>query len=186
MVTRLLWEQELQFKSDVFDQLVSQHAFHKIPFLLFLALQKWSNRTQQAKYIMRRSQAVKAGSFEVPIAKVRFFPAQFICHSGGIDLHIYFRGRRRKACEFESRLWHHGHRMVAYRLLISFDCHYYSQLASDGAVVLCKLGDCATVVQLAERQISNLNVAGSYPVSRSTRSPLRCTGYSEPKETYML
>lgn len=120
MVTRLLWEQELQFKSDVFDQLVSQHAFHKIPFLLFLALQKWSNRTQQAKYIMCRSQAVKAGSFEVPIAKVRFFPAQFICHSGGIDLHIYFRGRRRKACEFESRLWHHGHRMVAYRLLISF------------------------------------------------------------------
>lgn len=120
MVTRLLWEQELQFKSDVFDQLVFQHAFHKIPFLLFLALQKWSNRTQQAKYIMRRSQAVKAGSFEVPIAKVRFFPAQFICHSGGIDLHIYFRGRRRKACEFESRLWHHGHRMVAYRLLISF------------------------------------------------------------------
>ena len=147
MVTRLLWEQELQFKSDVFDQLVSQHAFHKIPFLLFLALQKWSNRTQQAKYIMRRSQAVKAGSFEVPIAKVRFFPAQFICHSGGIDLHIYFRGRRRKACEFESRLWHHGHRMVAYRLLISFDCHYYSRLASDGAVVLCKLGFHAAGVQ---------------------------------------
>lgn len=117
MVTRLLWEQELQFKSDVFDQLVFQHAFHKIPFLLFLALQKWSNRTQQAKYIMRRSQAVKAGPFEVPIAKVRFFPAQFICHSGGIDLHIYFRGRRRKACEFESRLWHHDHRMVAYRFV---------------------------------------------------------------------
>ena len=117
MVTRLLWEQELQFKSDVFDQLVFQHAFHKIPFLLFLALQKWSNRTQQAKYIMRRSQAVKAGSFEVPIAKVRFFPAQFICHSGGIDLHIYFRGRCRKACEFESRLWHHDHRLVAYRFV---------------------------------------------------------------------
>ena len=95
--------------------------------------------------MMRRSQAVKAGSFEVPIAKVRFFPAQFICHSGGIDLHIYFRGRRRKACEFESRLWHHGHRMVAYRLLISFD-HYYSQLARKSAVVLCKLGDCAVIV----------------------------------------
>ena len=31
MVTHLLWEQELQFKSDVFDQLVFQHAFHKIP-----------------------------------------------------------------------------------------------------------------------------------------------------------
>ena len=71
-------------------------------------------------------------------------------------------------------------------LLISFDCHYYSRLASDGVVVLCKLGDYATVVQLAERQISNLNVAGSYPVSRSTRSPLRCTGYSEPKGSYML
>ena len=71
-------------------------------------------------------------------------------------------------------------------LLISFDCHYYSRLASDGAVVLCKLGSYATVVQLAERQISNLNVAGSCPVSRSTRSPLRCTGCSEPKETYML
>lgn len=69
--------------------------------------------------------------------------------------------------------------------LNSFD-HYYSRLASDGVVVLCKLGDYATVVQLAERQISNLNVAGSYPVSRSTRSHLRCTGYSEPKETYML
>nr|DAN17310.1 MAG TPA: hypothetical protein [Caudoviricetes sp.] len=39
---------------------------------------------------------------------------------------------------------------------------------------------------MAERQISNLNVAGSCPVSRSTRSPLRCTGCSEPKETYML
>ena len=162
MVTRLLWEQELQFKSDVFDQLVSQHAFHKIPFLLFLALQKWSNRTQQAKYIMRRSQAVKAGSFEVPIAKVRFFPAQFICHSGGIDLHIYFRGRRRKACEFESRLWHHGHRMVAYRLLNSFD-HYYSQLASDGAVVLCKLGSHAAVVQRLVYQPSKLRMRFRLP-----------------------
>ncbi len=162
MVTRLLWEQELQFKSDVFDQLVSQHAFHKIPFLLFLALQKWSNRTQQAKYIMRRSQAVKAGSFEVPIAKVRFFPAQFICHSGGIDLHIYFRGRRRKACEFESRLWHHGHRMVAYRLLISFD-HYYSQLASDGAVVFCKLGFHAAVVQRLVHQPSKLRMRFRLP-----------------------
>ena len=96
--------------------------------------------------MMRRSQAVKAGSFEVLISRVRISPAQFICHSGGIDLHIYFRGRRRKACEFESRLWHHGHRMVAYRLLISFDCYYYSQLASDGAVVLCKLGDYAAMV----------------------------------------
>ena len=54
-------------------------------------------------------------------------------------------------------------------LLISFDCHYYSQLASDGAVVLCKLGSYATVVQLAERRISIPNVAGSYPVSRSTK-----------------
>ena len=85
-------------------------------------------------------------------------------------------GSGASACGFDAHYPHHGHRMVAYRLLISFD----------GAVVLCKLGDYATVVQLAERQISNLNVAGSYPVSRSTRSPLRCTGYSEPKETYML
>lgn len=101
--------------------------------------------TCHSDHLMRRSQAVKAGSFEVPIAKVRFFPAQFICHSGGIDLHIYFRGRRRKACEFESRLWHHGHRMVAYRLLISFD-HYYSKLARKSAVVLCKLGLHAVMV----------------------------------------
>ena len=95
-------------------------------------------------------------------------------------------GSGASACGFDAHYPHHGHRMVAYRLLISFDYHYYSQLASDGAVVLCKLGDYATVVQLAERQISNLDVAGSYPVSRSTRSPLRCTGCSEPKETYML
>lgn len=75
--------------------------------------------------------------------------------------------------------------MVAYHLLISFD-HYYSQLARKSAVVLCMLGSYATVVQLVERRISIPDVAGSCPVSRSTRSPLRCTGYSEPKETYML
>ena len=52
--------------------------------------------------------------------------------------------------------------MVAYRLLISFD-HYYSQLASDGAVVLCKLGLYAAMVLVvstsafqAERASSNL------------------------------
>lgn len=119
--------------------------------------------TCHSDHLMRRSQTVKAGSFEVPIAKVRFFPAQFICHSGGIDLHIYFRGRRRKACEFESRLWHHGHRMVAYRFVDSFDCHYYSRLASDGAVVLCKLGDYAAVVQRLVYQPSKLRMRFRLP-----------------------
>lgn len=122
--------------------------------------------TCHSDHLMRRSQAVKAWSFEVPISRVRISPAQFICHSGGIDLHIYFRGRRRKACEFESRLWHHGHRMVAYRLLISFD-YYYSQLASDGAVVLCKLGDCAAMVLVVSTSAFQAERAGSSPVGCS-------------------
>lgn len=40
------------------------------------------------------------------------------------------------------------------------------------AIRLSKPGLYATVVQLAERQISNLNVAGSYPVSRSIENQL--------------
>lgn len=58
------------------------------------------------------------------------------------------------ACGFDAHYPHHGHRMVAYRLLISFDCHYYSRLASDGAVVLCKLGFHAAVVQRLVHQPS--------------------------------
>ena len=48
-------------------------------------------------------------------------------------------------------------------LLISFDCHYYSQLASDGAVVLCKLGDYAAVVQWLVYQPSKLRMRFRLP-----------------------
>lgn len=74
------------------------------------------------------------------------------------------------ACGFDAHYPHHGHRMVAYRLLISFDCHYYSRLASDGAVVLCKLGDCAAIVLVVSTSAFQAERAGSSPVGCSTRS----------------
>lgn len=72
-------------------------------------------------------------------------------------------GSGASACGFDAHYPHHGHRMVAYRLLISFDCHYYSQLASDGAVVLCKLGDYAAVVQWLVYQLSKLRMRFRLP-----------------------
>lgn len=53
-------------------------------------------------------------------------------------------------------------------LLISFDCHYYSQLASDGAVVLCKLGVYAAMVLVVSTSAFQAERAGSSPVGCSS------------------
>ena len=95
--------------------------------------------TCHSDHIMRRSQAVKAGSFEVPIAKVRFFPAQFIWAYGEIWQHAVALGATVERRGGSSPLTPTTVMNRCCSWLNSFD-HYYSQLASDGAVVLCKLG----------------------------------------------
>lgn len=90
-----------------------------------------------------------------PRPQVRFLHPRFICGYGVTGSHADFRCPCRKAWGIVPLYPYHGHRMVAYRLLNSFD-HYYSQLASDGAVVLCKLGFHAAVVQRLVHQPSKL------------------------------
>ena len=109
-----------------------------------------------------------ADGFDPSISRVRVSPAQFIWAYGEIWQHAVALGATVERRGGSSPLTPTTVMNRCCSWLNSFD-HYYSQLASDGAVVLCKLGSYATVVQLVERQISNLNVAGSYPVSRSTK-----------------
>lgn len=70
------------------------------------------------------------------------------------------------AWRFESSCEHHGHGMVAYHLLISFD-HYYSQLARKSAVVLCKLGLYAAMVLVVSTSAFQAERAGSSPIGCS-------------------
>lgn len=145
-----------------------------ITFLLFLALQKKrSSRTQQAKL---HNEGSPSGKWHLALTQTACFIADRRFDPD--TLNLWTRDGIADMKDLGSFAVDSG---VPVQIgscppLSTYGCvpfvdllYYYSQLASDGAVVLCKLGSYATVVQLVERQISNLNVAGSYPVSRSTK-----------------
>lgn len=115
---------------------------------------------------MRRSQAVKAEAFESSIVRPTRTGAIYatvveLTYTSILGVDAERLASLNLACGTTVIEW------LRTVLLISFDCHYYSRLASDGAVVLCKLGDCAAMVLVVSTSAFQAERAGSSPVGCS-------------------
>ena len=110
-----------------------------------------------------------ADGFDPSISRVRVSPAQFIWAYGEIWQYAVVLGATVERRGGSSPLTPTTVMNRCCSWLISFD-HYYSQLASDGAVVLCKLGDCAVMVLVVS--------TSAFQAERASSSLVSCSIYA--------
>ena len=115
-----------------------------------------------------------ADGFDPSISRVRISPAQFIWAYGEIWQHAVALGATVERRGGSSPLTPTTVMNRCCSWLNSFD-YYYSQLASDGAVVLCKLGDYAAMVLVVSTSAFQAERAGSSPVGCSIKK-ISCSG----------
>lgn len=140
-------------------------------FLLFLALQKRSSRTQQAKL---HNEGSPSGKWHLALTQTACFIADRRFDPD--TLNLWTRDGIADMKDLGSFAVNSG---VPVQIgscppLSTYGCvpfvdllYYYSQLASDGAVVLCKLGDCAAMVLVVSTSAFQAERAGSSPVGCS-------------------
>lgn len=168
MVTRLLWEQESQFKSDIFDQWIFSTCFSWLPsYYSWLSKKKRSSRTQQAKL---HNEGSPSGKWHLALTQTACFIADRRFDPD--TLNLWTRDGIADMKDLGSFAVDSG---VPVQIgscppLSTYGCvpfvdllYYYSQLASDGAVVLCKLGSHAAVVQWLVYQPSKLRMRFRLP-----------------------
>ena len=110
-----------------------------------------------------------ADGFDPSISRVRVSPAQFIWAYGEIWQHAVALGATVERRGGSSPLTPITVMNRCCSWLNSFD-HYYSQLASDGAVVLCKLGLHAAMVLVVS--------TSAFQAERASSSLVSCSIYA--------